>query len=227
MLFRSGTFLIAEPGYLSGLGRRLSNGNLRGSIYIDGGTGSISVASDIGSNSEIRAPEYHIGSYNRLVRYVGSNETTTAAFEHRASASRGYDHTTDRIWVVRTTDTMTMYADINMNGKTITNQSDIRMKKNITDSGVNALKEIERLNFVNFEWDETKGQDLKPKGVQFGIIAQHSPFLQMKTDDEESYLSIDMSKQVNLNSKASQELLAYTRLLEERIEVLESERTSA
>lgn len=98
-------------------------------------------------------------------------------------------------------------GSIDMKGYNITNQSDIRLKTNVVDSEVNALREIERMKFIEYDWDfENPANDKKPTGRQFGIVAQYSPFLQTKASGSESYLSVDMSKQVNLNSKAIQEL---------------------
>jgi len=75
------------------------------------------------------------------------------------------------------------------------------------DSAVNALKEIERMKFIEYDWDiSNPANSKKPDGRQFGIVAQYSPFLQTKSGESESYLSVDMTKQVNLNSKAIQEL---------------------
>lgn len=99
------------------------------------------------------------------------------------------------------------YQNINMNGNTIINQSDIRLKKDIRPTNVNAIREIDRLEFIDYVWDKEKKPD-SPDGEQFGIKAQYAPFLQVKADEEESYLSIDMNKQVNLNSKAIQEVIA-------------------
>lgn len=109
-------------------------------------------------------------------------------------------------------------GSIDMKGYNITNQSDIRLKTNIVDSEVNALHEIERMKFIEYDWDlENPANDKKPTGRQFGIVAQYSPFLQTKASGSESYLSVDMSKQVNLNSKAMQELLNRIKALEAKI----------
>lgn len=102
---------------------------------------------------------------------------------------------------------MYSYRNISMEGYAITNQSDIRLKTKMDDATVDALKEIERMAFIDFEWDKTNPVNAnKPDGRFFGIKAQYSPFLQTHTSKEESYLSIDMNKQVTLNSKAIQEL---------------------
>lgn len=109
-------------------------------------------------------------------------------------------------------------GNIDMGGYTITNQSDIRLKTNVVDSEVNALREIERMKFIEYDWDlENPTNDKKPTGRQFGIVAQYSPFLQTKASGSESYLSVDMSKQVNLNSKAIQELKKENDTLKQEI----------
>ena len=109
-------------------------------------------------------------------------------------------------------------GNIDMGGYTITNQSDIRLKTNVVDSEVNALHEIERMKFIEYDWDlDNPANDKKPTGRQFGIVAQYSPFLQTKASGSESYLSVDMSKQVNLNSKAIQELKKENDTLKQEI----------
>lgn len=100
------------------------------------------------------------------------------------------------------------YRDINMGGNSITNQSDIRLKKDITPTELNALKEIDKMTFVNFEWDKSlKINEKKPDGVQFGQVAQYAPkMMQKQVDGDNNYLSVDSSIQLNLASKAIQEL---------------------
>lgn len=118
--------------------------------------------------------------------------------------------------------TAQFYRGIDMNGNSITNQSDIRLKANVEDSKLNALGEIERLRFIEWDWDREKSINRgKPTERQFGLIAQYTPFLQTKAGESESYLSIDLTKQINLNSKATQEMLSYVKELEKRIEELE------
>ena len=104
------------------------------------------------------------------------------------------------------------YAKLNMNGSSITNQSDIRLKKNVMDTTVDPFSIIEKMRFINFEWDDTNPYNKdKPSGLQFGIEAQYAQFLEVK-DIDSNYLSIDMGKQVNLNSLALQKAI---RIIEE------------
>lgn len=104
------------------------------------------------------------------------------------------------------------YATLNMNGSSITNQSDIRLKKNVMDTTVDPFSIIEKMRFINFEWDDTNPYNKdKPSGLQFGIEAQYAQFLAVK-DIDSNYLSVDMGKQVNLNSLALQKTI---RVIEE------------
>lgn len=105
------------------------------------------------------------------------------------------------------------YGTLNMNGNVITNQSDIRLKKNVVDASVDAYNVLEKMRFIEFEWDETNPyNERKPEGVVFGIEAQYSPFLAVK-DVDSNYLSIDMGKQVNLNSMALKRMLEDNKVM--------------
>lgn len=121
-------------------------------------------------------------------------------------------------YISLTPNNLDVYQNIDMNGWSIQNQSDVRLKKKIVPSEVNALQEIKRLEFIDFEWDETKQASVnKPKGKQFGFKAQYSPFLQEKTEGSDNYLRINQNKQVNLNSKAIQELIEKVEELEGKL----------
>lgn len=165
---------------------RLADGNIINpyGIYFNNG-GSIY---SLSSNSHMR-----IEANTNL--YLRTNNTNTALV---FDSTHGY-----------------MYRTLSMEGNSITNQSDIRLKTNVTDATVDALKEIDRMRFIDFEWDKSMTiNECKPDGRHFSIEAQYSPFLQTHTAEEESYLSIDMTKQTMLNSKAIQEL--YT-MVKERL----------
>ena len=107
------------------------------------------------------------------------------------------------------------YTTLNMNGNVITNQSDIRLKDKVVDAVVDPFSVIEKMRFINFEWDATNPyNEKKPTGEQFGIEAQYSPFLAVK-DQGSNYLSIDMGKQVNINSMALQRMISEIKTLKE------------
>lgn len=114
-------------------------------------------------------------------------------------------------WIVKT-DVTESWNNIDMKGRTITNQSDSRLKTNIIDSEYDVLKEAERIRVIEYEWDlNNPANKNKPVGKQFGLQAQSTPFLQTKSANDESYLSIDLFKQINYNTFLGK------RLNEERI----------
>lgn len=118
-----------------------------------------------------------------------------------------------------------MFGNLNMNGWSVTNQSDIRLKENIEETVVNGIQETKRIHMVDFEWKQGyRNQSSKvniPSGKQFGMIAQDVPFLQAPIEEDDHYLRIDMNKQVNLNTKTNQELIAIVEDQEQRIQKLE------
>lgn len=120
-----------------------------------------------------------------------------------------------------------MHANINMNNWSITNQSDIRLKENIEQTSVEGIKETKRIRMVDFDWKRNyrpiDKENPPSTERQFGMIAQEVPFLQAKVDGENHYLSIDLNKQVNLNTKTNQELIAIVEKQEQRIQKLERE----
>lgn len=120
-----------------------------------------------------------------------------------------------------------MHANINMNNWSITNKSDIRLKENIEQTSVEGIKETKRIRMVDFDWKRNyrpiDKENPPSTERQFGMIAQEVPFLQAKVDGDNHYLSIDLNKQVNLNTKTNQELIAIVEKQEKRIRKLERE----
>ncbi|MBP1044840.1 phage tail protein [Enterococcus sp. BWM-S5] len=118
---------------------------------------------------------------------------------------------------------LNFYSSLNMNGYSILNQSDIRLKENIEDTIVQGIKETKKLKMVDFDWrsDYNKSEtEQRPDERQFGMIAQYSPFLSRQGEDNH-YLMIDVNKQINLNTKTNQELITMVENLQERIETIE------
>lgn len=115
------------------------------------------------------------------------------------------------------------YANIDMGGNTITNQSDIRLKTEVNDTMVDGIKETKRIRMIDFEWDKTNPfNDKKPEGLQFGLEAQHSRFLQTEMQGDDHYLRIDVNKQINLNTLTNKQLIEKIETLEARLIALEN-----
>lgn len=114
------------------------------------------------------------------------------------------------------------FSNIDMHGYSIQNQSDIRLKENITDPTISGITETKRIQMVEFDfkqfYDSQEPCRQRPTNRQFGIIAQSTPFLSEMTDKEKNhYLSIDLNKQVNLNTLTNQELIEKVEHLENRL----------
>ena len=116
------------------------------------------------------------------------------------------------------------YSPLYMNGYSIYNQSDIRLKENIEDTSIDGIAELKKLNFVEFDRKQFyKNKDSKEQPNskrELGLIAQYSPFLAVN-EGEDNYLSIDVNKQIMLNSLASKQLAEKVEEQEKRIKRLE------
>ena len=207
---------------------------LKSVMYIDGHTRALNMDDNqilnvgrIGFGNPLRSQIYKSESDNFYVRT--DNELTLRGdrgveisgqnFEMYEDTGGGFvidsDGSLDLV-----ANEVTLYSDLNMNSYTIINESDVRLKKNIEVSSVNALKEIDRMEFIEWDWDKVK-RPHAPDGRQFGVKAQYAPFLQTKAADSESYLSIDLNKYVNLIGKGLQELHDQNKQLIKRVEELE------
>lgn len=119
---------------------------------------------------------------------------------------------------------LNFYSTLNMNGYSILNQSDIRLKENIEDTKINGIEETKKLNFVEFDRKQhykTDDDTRQPnKKRELGLIAQYSPFLTV-ADGDDNYLSIDVNKQIMLNSLTNKQLIEKLDEQERRIDSLE------
>lgn len=114
------------------------------------------------------------------------------------------------------------YSNLNMNGYAIQNQSDIRLKENITAPTISGITETKRIQMAEFDfkqyYDSRDPEKQRPSVRQFGLIAQSTPFLTEIADESENhYLSVDLNKQVNLNTLTNQELIEKVEHLESRL----------
>ena len=113
-----------------------------------------------------------------------------------------------------------VYSDINMNGFSIRNQSDIRLKENIKPSDIDPIKETSKLDFYEFNrktsYKNRDGSEQPNASRELGLIAQHTPFLATQ-DSNTHYLSIDTSKQIMLNSMTNKALIERITQLESKL----------
>lgn len=116
------------------------------------------------------------------------------------------------------------YSSIDMNGYSIMNNSDVRLKENIEDSDVDGIEETKKLNFVEFDrkqnYQSNDPNKQPSKKRELGLIAQHSPFLSTE-GEKDHYLRIDVNKQIMLNSLTNKQLIEIIEKQEERLSRLE------
>lgn len=112
------------------------------------------------------------------------------------------------------------YSSLNMNGYSIYNQSDIRLKEHIENAEIDGIEETKKLNFVEFDRRQnyqSKNPEKQPNNKrELGLIAQHTPFLSAKVE-EDNYQRIDMNKQIMLNSITNKQLIEKVERLEKQI----------
>lgn len=172
-------------------------------------------AGEIYGGGKIRLTTNNSGTQGSVI-FNGSNQMLMLGSVAGASLGvlNGDGVTTKGRLDIHTTQTVS-HQNLNMNGNTVINQSDIRLKKNVVDASVDPISVIEKMRFIEFEWDETNPYNAKkPNGRYFGTEAQYSPFLAVK-DVNSNYLSIDMGKQVNVNSMALQRMITEIKTLKE------------
>ncbi|MBF0714488.1 phage tail protein [Gemella sp. GH3] len=99
--------------------------------------------------------------------------------------------------------------------------SDVRLKKNIQSTKVNASSVIKNIDFVEFDW-----KDAKKRRETLGVIAQQleqlDPTLIDKIKDEDSRYILNSPKILMYALKGVQELIEQNQKLEDRMSILES-----
>lgn len=130
--------------------------------------------------------------------------------------------TLDRELQVASGSAIDFYSNLNMHGNSILNQSDIRLKENITAPTISGITETKRIQMAEFDYkqyyDSRDPKKQRPGARQFGLIAQSTPFLAEIADESKNhYLSVDLNKQVNLNTLTNQELIEKVEHLENRL----------
>ena len=183
--------------------------------YLEMNSNTIWNVGEIYGGGKIRLTTNNSGTQGSVI-FNGSNQMLLLGSVAGVSMGilNGDGVTTTGKFEVRTGENIS-FQNLNMNGNTVINQSDIRLKKNVVDASIDPLSIIEKMRFIDFEWDEANPYNAtKPSGMHFGIEAQYSPFLAVK-DVNSNYLSIDMGKQVNLNSMALQRMISEIKTLKE------------
>lgn len=205
-----GTMIAVERGYdfsistWDGTGEKVFTNR----FAIDGSTGKITINSvhfpstgsgDMSIYRGVSMNNYAIsGGYLKNMK-VGGNDSFTA-----------YNNAI-----------LDFYANLNMHGFSILNQSDIRLKENIEKSEIDAIKETKKLEFYEFDrkqmYSSRKAEAQPNADRELGLIAQYTPFLAQK-EDNSHYLTLNVNKQIMLNSMTNKQLIERVEELEQKLE---------
>ncbi|MFD2305167.1 phage tail spike protein [Enterococcus termitis] len=209
---------------LGGLGRGSDKATSKEEIHIYAETGNIASlgvkeggsTTDIIRKFAVSSAGAHISNLIMGGSYVGGSGEISNAYLKNTGVTSSF--------TVYNNVPLGFYSNLNMNGYSILNQSDIRLKENIEATTVNGIKETKKIQMVDYDWRQNyRSTDVKlqpPKERQFGMIAQYSPFLSTKSE-EDAYLKIDVNKQINLNTLTNQELISIVEEQEKRLSRLE------
>ena len=176
--------------------------------YLEMNSNTIWNVGEIYGGGKIRLTTNNSGTQGSII-YNASNQMLLMGSVAGVSMGilNGDGVTTSGKFEVRTGENIS-FQNLNMNGNIITNQSDIRLKKNVVTTELDGIAAIEKMRFIEFEWDkENPYNATKPDGLQFGMEAQYAACLQV-TDQNSNYLSVDSSKQINLNTLAIQQMIS-------------------
>ncbi|MDQ8608840.1 phage tail spike protein [Enterococcus sp. FR133] len=186
--------IYSEPGVLASVGAKKVSGN------------------DVARHFTVFDAGVQISNLNMGGSYVGgSGEIKNSTLVNTSVSTK---------FTVNNNVNLGFYSNLNMNGFSILNQSDVRLKENITDTKIDGIKETKKLNFVEFDrkqnYKSNNPIEQPSNKRELGLIAQYSPFLSVK-HNEDHYLSLDMNKQVMLNSLTNKQLIEKIEQLEKKI----------
>jgi hypothetical protein len=166
------------------------------SFWLDGNGGDLYLN---GENAYIR------GKDNKAKVRVMNNSVELICTDSDGGL-RGLTCALDKFIFGTTTSKMVdMYNDIYMNGRTIKDQSDARLKTNIHDSSVDAISLINQIEIKEFDWIETKEHECA------GMIAQQLQEIipDLVSERDSGQLTIKTTKFIPYLIKAIQELTQY------------------
>lgn len=199
-------------------------GGLYRTTYMPTGREYLNVSAYPGTDLWLGRYVSSIGSHVGSLKVDGNTGEVTASNLTFGSDVNGNDKAIKNIWLtglkVPNNSTVNFYSPLNMNGYSIYNQSDIRLKENIEDTTVDGISETKKLNFVEFNRKQNY-QNTNPEAQQndkreLGLIAQYSPFLSAKVK-EDNYQRIDVNKQIMLNSLTNKQLIEKVERLEKHL----------
>ena len=97
-----------------------------------------------------------------------------------------------------------LHANLNMQGNTVTNTSDIRLKRDVVNDEIDSLSALMKWQHAGFYYTNPNMNQER----QFSVIAQSAPDIAFAGED--GYLQVSLNKQVNMTSHALQQHVIKT-----------------
>ena len=103
-----------------------------------------------------------------------------------------------------------MWGELYMNGHTIWDESDLKLKKSVLPSNVDGIAETKRQKVIEFEWDKKNPHNAgKPEGKQFGLSAQDAGILQIPAEETgKGYMGVNLIKEIHLATLTNQQIIS-------------------
>ena len=116
------------------------------------------------------------------------------------------------------------WGEMYMNGHTIWDESDLKLKTNVLPSNVDGIAETKRQKVIEFEWDKKNPHNEgKPQGRHLGLSAQDSGILQLTPEETgKGYMGVNLIKEIHLATLTNQQLIKRMEALELRVAELEN-----
>ena len=134
-----------------------------------------------------------------FAHYINGADTNLSITGQKSITLRANESTIFIVSNDGTSNFATLHANLNMAGNTVTNTSDIRLKRDIVNDEIDSLSALLKwqhagFNYINPEMNQDR---------QYGVIAQSAPDL--SSIGEDGYLQVSLNKQVNMTSHALQQ----------------------
>ncbi|MGM0238523.1 gp58-like family protein [Enterococcus sp. AZ103] len=203
-------------------------GGLYRTTYLETGREYLNISAYSGTDLWLGRYDLGSGSHIGSIKVNGNTGLVSLYNTEFGADINGNDKAIKNVWLpgfkVPNNAPVNFYSTLNMNGFSIYNQSDIRLKENIEATLIDGIEETKRLQFVEFNRKQnfqTKNSSMQPNNQrELGLIAQHTPFLSANGESDH-YLKIDVTKQIMLNSLTNKQIIERLENLEKRIATLQ------
>lgn len=168
-----------------------------GNLYLDGSHRFIRFR----SGGSVPKSDDGVGYNGKLAFCAGTYNSSTHSTNYTS-----YFEFEGRRFVAYNNASINFYSNLNMNGFSILNQSDVRLKKNLAPTQINALDLVNAVDMYQFNW--VQNEEFVPIGIMAQQLQEVAP--QLVGTDENGFLYIKTTDLILYLWKAVQELSTGT-----------------